>query len=250
MLAYKEFGSGQPLVILHGFLGSSDNWRTIAKQLASDFHVFALDARNHGQSFHNNDISYSAMAQDLASFMTTHNIKNPILVGHSMGGKTVMQYATQTDAAIKALIVLDIAPVSYANHHGHILKSLNQLSLTTNTTLPDLDRALADRISEPPMRQFLLKNIDRSKKPFCWKINLAALTQNYPAIMEAPIFSKKITTKTCFIKAENSGYILPDHESIIHTHFTHYDIITLSGVGHWLHAEKPTDVIKLIKEYS
>ena len=158
----KILGEGKPLVILHGFLGMGDNWKTLGKQFAIDgYQVHLVDQRNHGRSFHSDAFSYTLLAEDLKSYCDQVNLDHIRLIGHSMGGKTAMMFATMYPEMVKKLIVVDIAPRFYPQHHQVILDSLTRLS---NEAEALKSRSMADvfletLIPEMGTRQFLLKNL-------------------------------------------------------------------------------------------
>jgi len=249
-LYHEEFGQGQPLLICHGFLGSSSNWRTVATKLASRFHVYTLDLRNHGLSFHHADCSYPAMAQDVLEFMYSHHLENPILLGHSMGGKVVMQLASDCPVSLLKLIVVDIAPKRYSDRHRQILDALSRLSLGDKSSLSELDQALSRDIADPALRKFLLKNCERNADQFAWKINLEGLRKDYDAIAAAPDLTEIIESPTLFVRGEKSDYIqLPDDERLIRKHFSDYRLKTISGSGHWVHVEAPALFMEVIDDF-
>ena len=175
-LNYKKLGEGQPLIILHGLFGSLDNWLTLAKYWAENYEVWLIDQRNHGKSPHADEHSYELMAQDLKKFMEENHIENPIILGHSMGGKTAMEFAITFPAQVKALIVVDIAPVSYQVHHWDIIEALESIDLSKVESRKDADKILQKKISSFGVRQFLLKNLDRiGQSTYQWKFNLSVL---------------------------------------------------------------------------
>ena len=128
-LHYQKQGAGFPLILLHGFLGSSDNWRAMSRRLAEHFCVYSLDLRNHGQSPHSAIMSYPAMAADVCEFVDAEGITAAHLLGHSMGGKVAMRFATEYPDRVEKLIVVDIAARAYAPTHGPILSALASLDL-------------------------------------------------------------------------------------------------------------------------
>src|SRR6185295_3270371 len=123
-LFYRQSGAGPPLIILHGLFGSSDNWYTLAKSFSAHFTVFLIDQRNHGQSPHSDDFDYSLLTEDLQEFIGEHKLQRPSIIGHSMGGKTAMNYAVRYGENVDKLIIVDIVPKRYPVHHDHILEGL------------------------------------------------------------------------------------------------------------------------------
>ena len=249
-LNYYSCGAGKPFIILHGLLGSSDNWQTLSKRFAEHFRVFAVDLRNHGKSPHDALIDYLSMAADLDAFIGKHQLRNPILLGHSMGGKVAMQFAGTFPERLEKLIVADIAPKSYPDYHTQILDALGELDLGKFSSRSEIDSALAAKISEAPLRQFLLKNVTRDADgPFRWKINLPAIREHYPKITENVLIKHPFDRPTLFIRGEKSDYITDADEPAIRRSFPHAEIATIRGAGHWLHAEKPDEFFRLTMDF-
>lgn len=245
-LNFYKCGAGKPFIILHGMLGSSDNWQTLSKRFAEHFRVFAVDLRNHGRSPHNDIIDYPSMAADLGDFISAQQLKDPILLGHSMGGKVAMQFAGTFPERVEKLIVADIAPKSYPDYHTHILGALGGLDLAKFSNRSEIDSALAAKIPEAPLRQFLLKNVTRDADgPFQWKINLPALRKHYPKITANVVIEKQFDRPTLFIRGEKSDYITDADEPVIRRNFPQAQFATIQGAGHWLHAEKPDEFFRL-----
>lgn len=251
-LAYREFGSGQPLIILHGLFGQSDNWNTLAKRFAEKgFHVFAIDQRNHGLSPHSDVWNYESMAQDLKEFIDTHQLQNVILLGHSMGGKTVLFFEKLFPNVAQKLIVADIAPRAYEAHHDSVLKALNAVDFTDINTRKEAEVILGEYITDFGTKQFLLKNIywrEDETKQMAWRFNLETITKEYNNIgVEVPSF--KSTTKTLFIRGEKSNYISDNDMVDIHDRFSDVDLITISNSGHWVHAEQPEAFFNYVMDF-
>ena len=159
-LNYKSFGSGPPLIILHGLFGTLDNWQTIAKKLADDFTVFILDLRNHGKSPHTQEHTYSLMAEDLSQFMESQWIYKAHVLGHSMGGKTAMQFANDFPDMLDKLVVVDIAPKVYAGGHQHILEALLSVDIDAVQSRKEVEQQLSKYIEEDGVKLFLMKNLN------------------------------------------------------------------------------------------
>lgn len=241
-LAYREFGEGQPLIILHGLFGQSDNWNSLAKRFADKgFRVFAIDQRNHGLSPHDEVWNYKAMAEDLNEFIQTHQLQNVILLGHSMGGKTVMFFEYLFPSTAQKLIIADIAPRAYKPHHDDVLKALNAVDFTDINTRKDAEAILNQYISDFGTKQFLLKNIywkEDESKQMDWRFNLKTITNEYNNVgVSVPDFTT--TTKTLFIRGQKSDYITESDEYDISQRFLNHQLKTISNSGHWVHAEQP-----------
>ncbi len=241
-LAYREYGSGQPLIILHGLFGQSDNWNTLSKRFAEKgFRVFAVDQRNHGLSPHSDEWSYNAMADDLKEFIETNELKDPVLLGHSMGGKTVLFFEILHPHVAKQLIVVDIAPRAYEPHHEAVLKGLHAVDFTEINTRKEAEAILSESISDFGTKQFLLKNIywkEDESKQMDWRFNLKTITEKYDNIgIESP--QGLSATPVLFIRGGKSNYITATDEKDIAARFSDYKIETIEDSGHWVHAEQP-----------
>jgi pimeloyl-ACP methyl ester carboxylesterase len=249
-LFYRELGQGEPLVILHGVFGSSDNWVTVSKLLSEDYKVYLVDARNHGQSPKSDQFDYDVMSEDLKEFLTAHSIQDSIIIGHSMGGKIAMKFASKYPEMLKKLIVADISPRFYKRHHDTILEGLKSIDLDQLSSRQQADEQLAKFVPEPGVRQFLLKNLYRnSENRFDWRINLGVIDRNIENIGEALSDTIRITIPTLFVKGSLSNYIGKQDEELIHKMFPNSKIETVEGAGHWVQAEKPQEFIEIIRRF-
>lgn len=247
-LYFRESGQGRPLIILHGLFGSSDNWYSQAKVLAEKFRVFVVDQRNHGQSPHSDDFNYQLLADDLRDFIVSKNIERPVILGHSMGGKTAMNLAVAHPELLSELIVVDIVPKTYPVHHDHILDGLNALQLNAIKSRQEADQELAKYVPEPEVRQFLLKNLTRSDGGFAWRINLPAIDKHIEEIGAGMILSGKYMGRTLFVLGKKSNYYVPGDDQVIHDVFPNAEIVFMD-TGHWVQAEKPVEFTKLILQH-
>ena len=232
-------GEGKPFLILHGFLGMSDNWKTLGKQFAKDgFQVHLIDQRNHGKSPHSDEFSYQLLAEDIKEYCDQHGLEDIILLGHSMGGKTAMLAACENAGLVSKLIIVDIAPKYYAPHHQQILKGLTALDDAKLTSRGDAEEFLKDFIPETGVRLFLLKNLYwKTKEQLSLKLNLEALKANIENIGEALPLDKTYDGPALFIKGEKSDYITPEDEEAIKRQFPFAEIHEIADAGHWVHAE-------------
>ncbi|GAA3646647.1 alpha/beta fold hydrolase [Flavivirga jejuensis] len=244
-------GEGQPFVILHGFLGMSDNWKTLGRQFSEQgFQVHLVDQRNHGRSFHSNDFNYDILAEDLKHYCDTHNLTNIILLGHSMGGKTAMLFATQYPEIVSKLIVADISPRFYPVHHDAILEGLSALDFNEIKNRGEADKLLSDYVSDFGTRQFLLKNLYWIEKgKLALRINLEVLKEEVSEIGEALPSYATFKKDTLFLRGDRSEYIGVEDERIISNHFSKVEITTISNSGHWLHAENPKDFFEAVTRF-
>ncbi|GHB29929.1 alpha/beta fold hydrolase [Mongoliitalea lutea] len=249
-LNFKKSGQGDVLIILHGLFGSADNWFSIARELEKHFTLYLVDQRNHGDSPHSDEWNYELMANDIKELMDNEGISKAHLMGHSMGGKTVMKFATLFPEMIDQLIVADIAPRYYPVHHGRILEGLNAIPLDTIQSRKEADDVLAAFIKIPGIRQFLLKSLGRDDAgKFIWKINLSVITEQIEIVGEAITSDKPIEIRTLFMGGANSDYILDSDKEEIATLFPNSSIIFIKDAGHWLHAEQPKAVIETVMAF-
>ncbi|MFY0650636.1 MAG: alpha/beta fold hydrolase [Cyclobacteriaceae bacterium] len=240
MLNHRIIGEGQPLVILHGLFGSLDNWLTLSKRFAENYQVVLVDQRNHGKSFHADDFNYSEMSDDLQNLIDHLALERPILLGHSMGGKTVMQYAAFHPESVDKLIVADIGPKPYPVHHELIIEGLKSVDFSMMQKREEIDMALEKHIPDFGTRSFLMKNVKRtSEGGFDWKMNLIAISKNIEEVGKPLDYFLPIETPTMFIRGGASNYIKDDDFDDISEIFPEVIFETVAGSGHWLHADNP-----------
>jgi pimeloyl-ACP methyl ester carboxylesterase len=243
MLYSKIEGSGQPLVIMHGFLGMSDNWKTLATQFAENgFEVHSLDLRNHGRSTQSAEFNYQLMVDDVVEYCKGKNLKSIYLLGHSMGGKVAMFTATQFPNLVEKLIVADIGVKYYQPHHDEILNGLAAVDFSKKPSRSDVEEILTPYIPDFGTRQFLMKSL-YWKEPgqLDFRFNLQAFIANKDIIGDALAENTLFNKPTLFLKGANSRYILDDDFAEIKRHFPQAELETILNAGHWLHAENPTE---------
>jgi esterase len=246
ILHYQEYGAGEPLIILHGLLGSLDNWHALSKTFANSFRVLAVDQRNHGRSPHSDVFTYHAMSEDLTELLDHLKISSTHLLGHSMGGKTAMQFALSNPDRVKSLIVVDIAPREYPRMHDELLDALVAVNLATATSRHQVDDELSKRIPDYAERQFLMKNLARdSMGSFTWKANLQAIQQNYVEIAREIASELPFRGPTLFVKGDRGDYVLASDVPFIKRLFPNARIVGMDA-GHWIHAEAPTVFAELV----
>ena len=238
------------MLILHGYFGNGDNWKSVANKLSDAFQVHLIDQRNHGRSFHSDDFDYELMVEDLYNYIEHHQLEKAVILGHSMGGKTVMLFAVEHPELVDKLIVADISPRMYPPHHQDILDALNSIDFTKQTSRKLVEEKLEEKIQEVGVRQFLLKSVYwKEKGQLDFRFNLESLTENNNEVGEALPSLTIFEGETLFLKGENSGYISSDEEPIINAHFPNNKIVTIKNAGHWLHAENPADFLKEVKNF-
>ena len=253
-LAYAYFGEEgkTPLVILHGLLGSSRNWTTVAKELSRSFDVFAVDLRNHGHSPWDDDCSFSAMAQDVRDFLAEHEIERPILMGHSLGGKVAMRLLADEVKIARALVCVDIAPKDYPNRLRSEFEAMAGLDLSTITSRADAANALEEAVPDWAHRQFLLTNLERDEanEGFRWSVNLEALHAQLADLMESPFGAwEAVPEQTLFLRGEHSDFILDEDCEQMSRHFPRYLLKTIRDAGHNVHVENKRDFIAAVERF-
>jgi len=245
------FGKGQAFVILHGFLGMSDNWKTLGRQFSEQgFEMHLVDQRNHGRSFHDNTFNYQVLVEDLKSYCDNCQLENIILLGHSMGGKTAMLFAVTYPELVSKLIIADISPRFYPIHHDEILKGLSAFNFDILKSRSEANKVLEPYVSDFGTRQFLLKNLYWIEKgKLALRINLKVLKEHVGEIGEELPMYLIFNSNTLFLRGEKSEYIVDQDEALIKKHFPNSNIATISNAGHWLHAENPKDFFKVVMSF-
>jgi pimeloyl-ACP methyl ester carboxylesterase len=251
MLYSKIEGSGQPLLILHGFLGMSDNWKTLGVQFASEgFEVHILDLRNHGRSFQSEEFSYDLMVQDIVQYCEAHHLEKINLIGHSMGGKTAMLLAARYPELVNKLIVADIGPKFYAPHHQAILAGLNAVDFSQKPSRNEVEAILSNYIPDFGTRQFLLKSLYwQEPGQLAFRFNLAVFNKKITEIGVPLPVDLVFEKPTLFIRGGNSNYILDEDFEAIKVQFPNAIFETIPNAGHWLHAENPALFYQLSLSY-
>jgi len=254
-LHYRKMGSGEPLLVIHGLYGSSDNWLSLAKKFSESFEVYLIDLRNHGRSPQTDSFGYEYMQDDLLEFMEGHNLEKIHIIGHSMGGKLAMYFAARYPEYIRSLVVVDIAPsMKYRNNkdvpglgrHKNIIEGLMAIPIKKLADREEADRKLSGYVPEKPVRQFLLKNLKRDiTGSYNWKLNLPALKVNLSEIMGGVDHELELHTANLrkypvlFIRGEESDYLLENDIPLVKYYYPQAEIVAIPEAGHWVHAEQP-----------
>jgi len=243
LLHSNILGKGQPFIILHGFLGMGDNWKTLGKKFSElGFEVHLVDQRNHGRSFHSDEFNYEVLIQDLKEYCDAYQLEDMVLLGHSMGGKAAMLFAATHPKMVSKLIVADISPRYYPVHHDVILEGLSALDFNSINTRKEADTVLANYISDFGIRQFLLKSVYwENKGKLGLRVNLKALREKVEEVGEALPSSLTFEKDTLFLHGDKSEYIGAEDETLIKLQFPKAKIEIISNAGHWLHAENPKE---------
>jgi len=249
-LHYKSYGSGEPLIILHGLFGSLDNWRSVSLELARDFRIIAADERNHGHSPHSEEMNYNLMAEDIAELMDREHLRSAFLLGHSMGGKTAMQLALRHPERVAKLIVVDMAPRAYSPRHAKILSAMLALDLANFQTRRQVQEALAPAIPDLTVRQFLLKNLESdSTGTLRWRIGLQQIFLNYDSL-RLPVSSEiAFDRPTLFLRGEHSDFLTESDFPLLQKLFPQARLETVPQARHWVHADNAVVLLQKIREF-
>jgi len=240
-LHYEAWGEGPAFLFLHGFLGSGDNWRTIARSLGLPARYYLIDLRNHGRSPHAPEHTYPAMMADIVALLDSEGLPEAVILGHSMGGRVGMLTAMHHPTRVRGLIVVDISPAAHPPAHLPLLEALRQVNLHV-ARREDVDAQLAQAIPEPGIRQFLLKSLVRDEQGhFHWRWNLPVLTRDYPK-MTGPIEGPPYPGPALFLQGERSPFLTQAHLPLIQRLFPKARLQTIPGAGHWIHVDNPTAV--------
>lgn len=252
-LFYRHFGEGQPVIILHGIFGVSDNWVTIARKIAEKFSVYILDLRNHGQSPHSDTFNYVAMMDDLSEFIEEHQLENPIIIGHSMGGKVAMYFALEYPEMVNSLMVIDISMRKYPPRQGHVqmIEAMQAVDFSKVSSREDVEKQLESTITSKPIRLFVMKNLVRvGKTAFKWRLNLQAIYENIDNIFEGVEHFNRFEKPALFVRGGKSDYIRDEDFDKIYRHFPAAEIETIAQASHWIHAEAPDELCAIISEFT
>jgi len=258
-LLYRKYGKKNPaLIIVHGLYGMSDNWVAIAKALSKEFEVFIIDQRNHGNSPHSKEHNYKLLQEDLYEFMQEQKIEKAVLLGHSMGGKTVMNFANYHPEMISAMIIVDISPKRYDEQqlqksnakHLQILKAMQSINIQNIEKREDIRSKIISELKEERVADFILKNLKRFDGKFQWRLNVDTIINKLDDIIADIYFNEPISGfSVLFVRGEKSNYILDEDIKFIEETFPVAEIATIQNAGHWIHAEQPTTFVRILRDF-
>jgi len=249
-LNYRKLGSGKPLVVLHGVFGSSDNLFTVCRNIAEKgYEVYILDARNHGQSERSDVFCYDAMAEDLNHFLEENGISEPVILGHSMGGKTVLHYS-QHYTNFSGLIIVDIAAKAYSRHHEHIIQGLQAIDTATLTSRKEAEEIFSRYVTDAGERQFLLKNLYRTEDGgFDWRINVPVLAENAGEVVSAIPLYNKVEKPLLLMRGSESRYVRDEDFEDLREYYPAARLETIEGANHWVHATRPAEFVDSVSRF-
>lgn len=252
LIHYKFAGdkSKPCLLIVHGLFGSLDNWQSLAKKWSENFYVISIDVRNHGRSFHSDDMRFSSCAMDIKSVLKNESIEKCHLLGHSMGGKIAMEFASLFPDSLISLIIVDVAPYKYPPHHADIFVMIKGTNLAAYTNRNDIENAIRSYIHEEGVVQFMMKNIRRNEQSmkFEWKFNWQVLYRDYLEIIQY-MPQKGFAGKTIFIGGEQSKYITKETSLHIFDLYPKAELEFISNAGHWVHADNPDEFYHKVNQF-
>lgn len=251
ILHSQIIGEGEPFIILHGLLGMSDNWKTLGRKFSElGYEMHLVDQRNHGRSFHSPDFNYEVTAVDLKNYCDHHQIESCVLMGHSMGGKTAMRFATLYPDRVSKLLVADITPKQYPHHHQDIFKALLSLDFNEISSRGEAEEVLSQYIHDTGIRLFLMKNLYwKEKGSLGLRANVEVLNEKIEEVGKALAKEARFEGETLFLGGANSGYIQPMDEILIKKHFPHARVDMVSNAGHWLHSENPEEYFQKVSGF-
>lgn len=250
-LNYKIIGQGKPVIILHGLFGMLDNWLNIAKKLEKEgYMAILIDQRDHGRSPHTTDFSYPLLADDLYHFMEENWIHDAILIGHSMGGKTVLQFMTEHDSMVSKVIVIDIGIKKYSGGHKEVFDALFAVDIDSVQNRDEVESVMIAALQDIGTVQFLMKNLTRKKSGgFEWKMNLPLLFEKYNNILDAITFDSPCLTETCIVRGGKSDYITDDDYIGMLKVLPGAHLVTIPEAGHWVHVDRPNELFTSINDF-
>lgn len=252
-LHYRKYGQGQPLVILHGIFGISDNWVSFGKRISElGFEVYILDQRNHGRSPHHYAFNYYALTEDLVEFFEQHDIESPIILGHSMGGKVAMRFTLENPRDVSALIVVDTSMRTYVSHTYHrvLIDAMKSIDFTKVNSRQEVETNLEGKIESKRIRQFLMKNLFWKEKGLLdWRINLDVIDLNMDSMYDGVFFSTVFNKPSLFIRGGKSDYIIEEDIPDIKKNFPYMDLATIEDGTHWVHADAPEEFYTYVSEF-
>jgi pimeloyl-ACP methyl ester carboxylesterase len=250
-LNYKIYGTGHPVIIMHGMFGMGDNWRTVARMMESQYQSIVVDMRNHGRSPHDPEMYFDVMSLDILEMMDDLGLEQASLLGHSMGGKVAMHIATHSPQKVSKLIVADIAPKHYSPRHDHVIEAIESVRPEELNERSQVEEALARHLGDnQSIIQFIMKNINRrAEGGFEWKANMPVIIDAYHHLMEEVIPSTPFPGPTLFICGEKSNYIRDDDFPQIRALFPNAALVTIPNAGHWVHADAPDLFAKAVLDF-
>jgi esterase len=229
-----------PLVVIHGLLGSADNWRSHLKVWQRSRRVIALDLRNHGRSPHAEGMRYATMADDVIALFDKLSIEQAHVLGHSMGGKVAITLARLAPERVASLIVADIAPVAYDHGHDDVFAALDNVRAGQPSNRREADNLLGEHVDSRPTRLFLATNLVRNdENVMALRVGLDQIKRGYSDIIDVPDGDQPYEGPALVLRGSDSPYVADDMLPILRKVLPRARVVTLKNAGHWLHADQP-----------
>lgn len=250
-LSTSDLGDGTPVIIVHGLFGRRRNWQAIQKRLAESARIVTADMRNHGDSPWDDDMTYPNMAGDLARLIGDLDAGPCVIVGHSMGGKAAMTLALSEPDLVRGLMVVDIAPVAYEHSYRPYIDAMRGVPLDELVRRSEAEKYMQDAIPDPGIRAFLLQNLGQDETGMKWQVNLDAIENGLVDILDFPQgLGDPYDGPALFLRGGKSEFVSEAHTPIIDSLFPMAAHAEIADAGHWVHAEKPEDVIRHIRDFA
>ena len=248
-LFFRSFGNGKPLVILHGILGSSDIWVPTARRLSANYRVIIPDLPNHGNSFHTNSLSYDAMALEVARFLHRNGIENPIMMGHSYGGKIVLTMAAKNYIDMEKIVLIDISSEQQKGENMQKLFEILQRPLPTFSTFSEAEKYFQNLVPSPSMAALLVKNLHRTGGVLQWRCNSQVLAFQYEEVMCSVGLPTASTVPLILLKGERSDYVTPTAVDMLRLSFQNFTLAEVPNAGHWVHADNFGGFVQALEQF-
>lgn len=249
-LAFETEGSGPPLVVLHGLFGSSANWRGIARQLAATHTVHNVDLRNHGASPWADSMSYPEMAADVLQLIDRLGLEQPAVMGHSMGGKTAMALALRWPHRVGRLLVIDIAPRSYADTLTPFAEAMRSVDVVSAASRAEVQRRLQQAVPDASVVPFLMQNLVTHNEHFDWRVNLLGIGAAMPQLCGFPseLLGARFERPVTVLAGEHSDYVAQRDGADFGPMFSQVELDVIAGAGHWVHADQPATFLARVRQ--
>ncbi|MEI7895418.1 MAG: alpha/beta fold hydrolase [bacterium] len=251
-LFFRNFGSGQPVVILHGLFGLSDNWVTFARQLGEHYAVYVPDLRNHGQSPHSMVFDFSSLENDITELVEEIGSDRIFLIGHSLGGKTAMFFALHHPEIVRKLVIVDISLRKSPpdSEHQLLLNAMMDVDFSEANSRSDVEKQLQQTVKSQKLRQFLMKNVYwRDRHSLDWRLNLRAINENLMSVFEGVDVSGSYPGPALFIRGGLSDYVRDSDLDDLKMKFPGSELETIANASHWVHADAPGEFYSLVKNF-
>ncbi|GBN07847.1 Protein ABHD11 [Araneus ventricosus] len=262
-----ENKSLSPIIFLHGRLDSKKTWKKFAPEIAkrTGREVYAIDARNHGDSPWSDEINLDVLVSDLEEFMNDLDIDKAILIGHSLGGRTSLAFALKKPEAVEKLIVEDMDTKNYDSISKRSIQQIIILLRESLKAIPpqvnetEAKKAIVAFIKEklPPAQPqqkergvFDLDTIPIKKEgdTYVWKANIDVLENMLMSDRANKEFSGVYSGDALFLYGTESFFNVKSDEDI-NKFFPRATKVPIEGAGHLIHQDYPEEFLKLITDF-